>query len=151
MENQLEQSLLEEDESRECNGIPFNGPSYLIAEKLKEKGYDISGHGGVRLKEKTLSSFIGILKDRKPVEKRILGFKYNKKQRALHLGTLWFNNNKKDADENKNWVLEVYGKKYLPTLTKLVNSLSKPYNVQVEVKLKNEYPLEETYLSDLAK
>ena len=148
MEKQLEEKVLNVKMPSKTSMSSINGPSYEVAEKLRKIGYDIAGHAGIR-KEKPLSSFIGILKDRNPLNKSILGIKYTKKQRAIHLGTLWFNNEKKNANEHKNWVLDVYGRKHLSKMTKLVNSLSQPYNVEVKVNLKSEYPIEENYLSDL--
>ena len=127
---------------------PYENPAYIIAEELRGEGYAIAGHLGVKQKFPS-PGFVGILKERKPIQKNFYGIKYNKSQRALHLGTIWMNNREKEATENKNWVLEVYGEKYLPRLTKIVEKISAPYNVKIEVKLLSKEPKEEHYLSDL--
>ncbi len=126
----------------------INGPSYGVSNILKEKGYNVAGHAGIR-KKVPLSNFLGILKEREPLEKSLFGIKYIKNRRAMHLATIWFNDSKRKANESSNWLVEVYGKEYLSEVSKLIKPLSKQYCVKVKINLKTELPREETYLSDL--
>ena len=127
------------------------GPSYSVSEELKKRGYCLAGHMNLKIgkQKKSLSSFIGILKNQKPIQKKILGIKLNKKQKAIYIGKIWFNNKSKNADENKKWILQVYGRRHLSEMTKLFNSLSKPYGVKLDVHLKSEYIVKENYLFDI--
>lgn len=154
MEIELERKVLSNNsihlENIDLDCIKCNSPSYSLAEKLRERGYDIAGHAGIRTK-KPIHNFIGILKDRKPLQKSFFGIKYKRNQRAINLGKLWFNDEERNADENKTWVLDVYGRKHLSEVTKLINAISKPYKINIKVNLKSEHPKEETYLSDLHK
>ena len=86
----------------------FESPVYKIAEGLREEGYKIAGHMGVKQKNST-HNMVGILKEREPIQKSFLGIKYNANQKAFLLGTLWINNEERNADEDSKWVLEVYG------------------------------------------
>lgn len=154
METQLEEKVLENIPTSLDSIESFYGPAYSLAVKLRENGYEIAGHMGIKInkKKKPNRNFLGILEDRKPLQKNFLGvryLKYNLPQRAYLLATLWFNDEKRKADENKLWILEVRRKEYLNKLTKLVNALSEPYNVKVKVKLKSDGLVEEKYLSDI--
>lgn len=122
-------------------------PVYRIAKGLRKKGYEIAGHMGVKQKKPTCN-MVGILKEREPIQKNFYGIKYNQNQRALYVATLWINSEEKKAIEDKRWVLEVNDEKYKTKLTKLVEKLSLPYNVKIQVKLLND-PREETYLSEV--
>lgn len=148
MEKELEKKLYEESILTDLDNQIIENPLYFLAEKLKEKGYDISGHATIRVKEKLPSNFIGILKDREPLQRNFFGIKYNKTKRALHLGTLWTNNIEKGAYEDKNWVMEFYGKKDFQKLKKVIKDISSEYNVKVEFNLKSNIPKREGYLSD---
>jgi len=122
-------------------------PTYAIARTLKDKGYQIADSTGMRVSEPS-HDVLGILEPRNPIEKSFLGFKWNKKQRALYEGTLWINNQARGAKPDENWVLEVYGRNNVPKLTELVRELSEPKGVSVQVRLDSEQARVETYLSD---
>lgn len=115
-----------------------------VAEGIsKEKGYAVAGHMGIRVPDKKTSpsNMLGILKEKEPLEKSILGFiKYHKPQRADHLGELWKDNNK--------FTLKIYGQdNYLETM-----ELIKKYSPHEEINLEKfvyQDPKEETYISDL--
>jgi hypothetical protein len=126
----------------------YQRPIYDVAEKLKKEGYSIAGHLRVR-RETPTCNMIGILKDREPIQKNFLGFKYTKKQRAFHLGTVWFNRIDKNADEYKEWVFEAHGKKEMEKLTKLLEEISFTYNVRVKTNLHYNTPKREAYLHEL--
>ena len=68
-----------------------------------------------------------------------------KKLRALHTGTLWFDNKLRGAKENTNWVLEVYGRENMPSLTNLFIDLSEQYEVTIEIRLESENSRLEVY------
>lgn len=150
MERQLEKVLETEVEKREQNfNWDFvNGPAYPVSIKIREQGFDIAGHGKIRVKY-PLSSFIGILEDKEPIRKSFLGLHYSKNSKAEYIGTLWFNNSKKGANEYSNWVLNVNGRKNLSKMAKLGNMLSKEYKIPVKLNLGTEYAVEENYISDL--
>ena len=150
MKKQLEKVLEAEVEKLEpsFNWDFVNGPAYPVSKKIQEEGLDIAGHGKVRVKS-PLSSFIGILEDKELIKKTFLGIPYSKNSKAEYLGTLWFNNSKKGANEYTRWVLNVNGRKNLSKMAKLGNMLSKEYQIPVKVTVGTEYPVEENYISDL--
>jgi hypothetical protein len=125
----------------------FYGTSYKVAKGLREQGYEIAGHGRIR-RENPLTNFIGILKETEPIQKSFLGIKYNKKQKALLVGKLWLNHEGREASEEKEWLLEIYGKKYLPKLKKIVTGFSNNCDVNLRVKLEKNKPLEEKSVFD---
>ena len=122
----------------------YESPVYSIAKELRKRGYEIADSIGVRITEPE-EEVIGILKDREPIKKSFLGIKWEKAQPALYVGKLWLNHPKIRARENKSWVLEVYGREYVPEMMNLIEELSSPYGVRVDVKLGSENPREETY------
>lgn len=119
-------------------------PAYAVAERLLEKGYKISYANG-KITNHPSNDCVGIFKQRAPI-RGFLGF--TREQRALYIGRIWFENEKRNAISDKNWVLEAYSRKHIPELTELVKELSEPYKVKVEIKLESEYPDEEIYPSD---
>jgi len=128
--------------------VSFENPAYGVAQKVREEGYEIAGHMGIKQKRPT-HNMVGILKEREPFKKKMYGIKWKFNPRAFHLGTIWINHYERGAKEDKKWIMEVYGKKYLPKLTELAEKLSSDYNVEVEVKLAGNFPRRQTYLSDL--
>jgi len=123
----------------------YESPTYAIAETLREKGYQIADTEGVRVLELDELShyYLGILEPQEPIELRLLGLNFPKKQKALYLGTLWVDNQSRGAIPDKNWVLDVYGRDNVPKLMELVKELSEPNNVCVQVGLVSEQPREE--------
>ncbi|MFH1503170.1 MAG: hypothetical protein ABIE36_00750 [Candidatus Diapherotrites archaeon] len=126
---------------------PYESPAYYIAERLKERGYEIADRGGCRRK-KPIPGLVGILKEREQIQKSFLGIKWNKNQRALHIGNLLIHDESRGAIEDKKWVLLVYGEEYKPELTKIVKKISIPYQIEIIVKLDKEIPKEEISLFD---
>jgi hypothetical protein len=126
----------------------FDNPVHGLANGLRQEGYDIAGRSKVRQKNPD-PNMINILEDRNPVQGSFLGIKYNKMQRALHIGTIWLNDKENGAIEDKKWVLKVNGSKYKSKLTEVVQKLAAPYNVEVEVTLSDNKPGRETYLHEL--
>jgi hypothetical protein len=128
----------------------FYGPAHYVAKGLKENGYDIAGHGGIRT-PKPQNDFIGILKDEEPIQRSFLGCKipfWYKYQRGHQIGKLWLNHEGRKAKEDKRWVLEVYGIEYCPELSEIITELSRPYNVHVSTKIEKDKPLKEGHTSD---
>jgi hypothetical protein len=122
-------------------------PAYAVARTLRNRGYEIASCTGLRQTEPN-HNVVGILKPRDSVRKSFLGLKWDSKQRALYLGTLWLNNQTKGTKHDENWVLEVYGRDNVPELTELVKELSEPSGAHVQVRLDSEQPRVEAYLSD---
>jgi len=127
--------------------LTYHENSVAVAKTLKDRGYDIASSTGLRQSEPD-RDVVGILKPREPVQKSFLGVRWNSQQRALYIGTLWLENQARGAKLNENWVLEVYGRAYVPELTELVKELSEPHQAQVQIRLNAEKPRVETYLSD---
>ncbi|MGY4884051.1 MAG: hypothetical protein ACP5NZ_00540 [Nanobdellota archaeon] len=132
--------------TEEYNITSLNGYlSFLeaIAKGIKEeKGYAVAGHMGVRVSKnkKHPCKMFGILKEKAPIEKRILGFKYNEPQRADLLGEFW--------EEDNKFNLNIYGQdNYLETM-----GLIKKYSPHNKINLDKfvfQDKREEAYLSDL--
>ncbi len=115
---------------------------HRIARGIKEeKGYDIAGHMGIRVPEEKTSPYnmFGILKDKKPLEKRILGIKYSQKQRADLLGELW--------REDDKFTLKVYGQENFLEVSKLIKKHLSPYKPKLS-KIVYTDRREESYLFD---
>jgi hypothetical protein len=144
----------ENDSSSNYRMASFGNPSYEVAERLREEGYDIAGH--MRVRRKTpVPNMIGVLKDRELVETNFLGFKsffgykLTRKPRALHLGRIWFNDEDKGAIENENWVFEANGTKEMFKLTKILEDIASSYNVKITSNLYSNIPKRERYLNEL--
>ncbi len=127
--------------------ITYHENSVAVAKNLRERGYTIASSTGIRQREPD-RDVIGILKSREPIQKNFLGFKWNKQQRGLYIGTLWLENQARGAIHNENWVLEVYGRDYVPELTKLVKELSEQHQAKVQIILDSEKPRVEIYSLD---
>jgi len=127
--------------------VTYYENSVAVAKILRERGYYIACSTGVRKSEPNYN-VVGILKPREPAQRSFLGFKWNSQQRAVYIGTLWLENQSRGAKLDKNWVLEVYGRDYVPELTELVKELSELHQIQVQIRLDSEKPYTETYLSD---
>ncbi len=85
---------------------------------------------------------IGIIEPRTPTEKKILfGLIKTKKDRSgLHIGTLWFDNYHIGAQYHKRWILEAYGREKIPSLKNLSTELTQIFKVNIDIKLKSEFP-----------
>jgi hypothetical protein len=119
----------------------LESPIHRIAKEVMEEGYDIAGHMGIRVSEKNKhpSNMIGILKNKDPLEKRILGIKFNQKQRAELIGELWNNNDK--------FTLKVYGQDNYLEVCRLVKKHLSAYNIKPK-KVIYQDSREESYISD---
>jgi hypothetical protein len=142
--------MKEENDSKLTRIIsPFCNPIDDLAEGLREEGYVPAGRLGIANPKQLDPNMVGILKDRDPVQGSFLGIKYNKMQKALHLGTILINSKEEGAIEDKKWILKINKSKYTSKLTEVVQKLAAPYNVEVEVKLSDNKPGRETYLHEL--
>ena len=131
----------------------FGNPLYPIAEVLKQRGYLIASNTDFGIRGDKLDyGSLGILEPRAPIKKNFLGFRWNKKQRALFVGVL----NAGDISEGRlkiypKWFLEVYGRNNLQKLIELAREFPNPSNVKIEVRLGKEEPKEESYSHELAR
>jgi hypothetical protein len=125
----------------------LENPTSKIAEGLRKEGYEIAGHMGLKVPsdKKPPYNMVGILKDKKPLEKNICGFKHNKKQRADLIAEVWEDNTEKD----KKLIAHIYGYDNFREASRLIKRLSSPYGIKI-VKLVYKDPREENYLSDIA-
>ena len=121
--------------------------AYAVAKTLRDRGYGIAGCSGIRQTEPN-HDFVGILKQRSPIKRSLLGLHLKRKQAALHIGTLWLDNESRGAKPDENWVLEVYGRDNVTKLTELIKEFSESSHVKVQVRLDSENPKVETYFSD---
>ncbi|MCX6750210.1 MAG: hypothetical protein NTZ83_02030 [Candidatus Pacearchaeota archaeon] len=122
--------------------IYFESPANGIARALKGRGYVAAGYFGIRNKPAT--NLVGVLKERKPIQKTRFGFKLNKTQRAHYIGDILLNS----SGEEEQWLLKGYGKKYFPKLTEILEEISESYGAKLQVRLDRKTPKQETYLSD---
>lgn len=128
----------------------YENPAYKLERDLLDKGYEIANLNGVR-ESKLNHCVFGILKPRRDIiKKSFLGFKSNKKQRALFLGRVWLSDQDFGAKPDKRWVLEVYGRQNIEELTGLIKELSEPSGVDVQVRLGSEESKFEAYIMDFA-
>ena len=127
-------------------------PVHGIARGLRERGYEIAGHGGIRVKENKnpATSVVGVLEETEPIQKSFLGFmKYNEKQRARLIGELWLNNAPRYGDYDEKWIFKPYGKEYAVKITKIIKKICAPYKVKLEIEPPTDSPREEVYLHEL--
>lgn len=82
---------------------------------------------------KLQKSFFGLIKKPEP--------------RRIFLGTIWFNNEARRADE-KNWVFETRGRKYVGLVKRLSDDLVSTFDVKISIRFLHEQPEFETFLSD---
>jgi hypothetical protein len=114
-------------------------PIYAITKALRAKGYDIARHNGLRVQEPEEGG-IGILKGGSPIPGGILDMRGNR-DRGLWIGRVHTAN-------RSNWVLEVYGREYVPELSKLFMELSAPSQACLQVRLERETPDKESLSRD---
>lgn len=130
----------------------FASPVYGVAEKLRENGYDVAGRLGVRYtgQNQLPPDMVGILENRRPSQVSLFGKKFDvRKRRAFYLGTIWFDNAERGAEEDKKWVLEIHGKKDMKELTNVVENIASDYNVEVQPILYRKVPSREKYIDEL--
>ena len=129
-----------------CDRITYHENSVAVARTLRDRGYDIADSNGIRQSEPD-KYVVGILKPGQPIQNSFLGFKWDSLE-ALYIGRLWLKDQATGAKLDENWVLEIYGRAYVPELTELVKELSEPHQTQVQIRLESEKPFIERYLSD---
>jgi len=113
---------------------------------LVSKGFSLASSIGVAssLLEKT--DVLGILyedPDVKP-QKCLFGLIKQKPER-MFLGTIWFSNRVRGANE-RNWVFEVNGREYVKLTRQLSEEMAATFNVKIVLRLVCEQPKVETYL-----
>ena len=118
--------------------------SVKVAMEFRSKGYKIADNDGREVNEPD-KNVMGILNPREPIKRRFLFFKWNKEQRALYEGRLWFNNDSIGAEPTKSWVLEIYGRENVPRLTEIVKGLSESSQVNLSIELSSENSKLEQY------
>jgi hypothetical protein len=124
-------------------------PIYRIAKGLREEGYEIAGHMGIKVpKEKQPPhNMVGILRKKEPIKKRFLGIiPYTEKQRHDYVGKLWTDNVEKGAIEDKKWILNIYGQDNFTEVTGLMNKFASP-DVEID-RFVYKDKREESYLFD---
>ncbi len=123
--------------------------TYAIARELKRMGYQIAEMSGIRTAEPVRNA-IGILKERASVRKNILCFEFNIKKRAFHIGNMYIANSDPapNTTSDKTWILDVFGRQHVPELTEIAKTLSKSYQIEVQMQLATEHPQEETKHTD---
>ncbi|MDO8459518.1 MAG: hypothetical protein Q7S74_00245 [Nanoarchaeota archaeon] len=129
----------------------YESPVYQIVKQIKEEGYLPASINGAKLDESDSPSHsgVGILKSRPPIKQGLLGFLgIETRQRALHLGTIWLENDRLGAKSDSNWKLEAYGRESFSELKEFMGDMSSKYNVKIDSILSRETPHLEAYASD---
>jgi len=125
----------------------YEKPFVAVRRLLRKNNYDFYFNKGYP--KLNYHKVIKILKPREPRRKKFLKIiPYNSKQGNFHIGNLWFESKFVGAKVNEKWVLNVFGKDYVPELEELINEASKPYKVKIKMVLKQEFPKEERKLKD---
>lgn len=117
-----------------------------IVNELKGKGYKIANCIGIA-ELPADKTHVGILKSRKPTERKILSGLLKFRKRALFIGVLWLNNKARGAEVDKRWILEVYGKEDVEELTEVVKRIAEHYNVDIVINLESDRPRLERFYS----
>jgi hypothetical protein len=115
---------------------------------LRDRGCAIATISGVAKDVLERTNSFGVLykdPDAKPI-KRFFGL-FRRNPRRAFLGTVWLNSDARRADE-KNWVFELYGRKYHEFVRQLADELSAVFNVKIDLLLVRERPDVEAYDSD---
>jgi hypothetical protein len=105
--------------------------SQSIANYLMDNGYEV----GVSDKGKVGLDVIKIFRQREPIQKNLLGIKWEKPQESQLIGYLWLFNEARKARINKKWVLEVCKSEDIQELSKCISPLSKSAKVKLEIEL----------------
>jgi hypothetical protein len=131
----------------------FENHTSKIAKELRKEGYEIAGHMELKVpKEKQPPyNMVGILRKKEPIQKKLLGIRYNMPQREDCIGKVWTDNreiNGIQAVNDKRWLVEIYGQDNYLEVAKLVKKIASPYKIKIS-KFVHENPREEAYLSDI--
>lgn len=126
----------------------YENPAYTdeAVRILRNKGYQIALPNGVKV-DKPESYAIGILDPSNLYKRRILGIKIGR--RASYVGIIWFDSEFLKVKHDEKWLLEVFGKEYVPKLTELIEGISEQFGADLEVRLLSEKPERERYFSEV--
>jgi hypothetical protein len=83
---------------------------------------------------------VGILRSSPRGPIRFLWFTFARRGQCI--GTFHFSNKSMGAN-NRNWVLEVFGRENLPALKNLAASIARTYKRHIHIRLESEEPKEE--------
>ena len=119
-------------------------PLLKVARLLREQGFDLANCAGYALRQEDIKAgnSLGILK--KTETKRFLFF-ISLKSRRKHIGNIWF---REHGANDKQWVLEIFGRDNVPTLQPVAVLISQTYSMVVKIKLVSEVARKERFLRD---
>jgi len=122
--------------------------SIKVGRFLLSKGFDLASSTGLAEYTLSQSDSLGILRkdpDAKP-RKYLFGLIKREPRRGF-LGTVWFSNSARGANE-QGWVFEAYGRKHIELVRQLAEEMASTFNTKIALRLVREQPDVETYLSD---
>ncbi len=127
---------------------PAYGISRVVAEVIRNEGYNIANCSGFRI-ENPSYDVIGVLEPRESIERKFWKIKCMEEQRGLFIGRVWMDNDVRKARPDDNFVLEVYGRENVPKMSKLAENLVKKIEgVKIKIVLEDENVRYEEYESD---
>lgn len=121
--------------------------SIKVGTWLLQKGFGLASCIGIAESRIIENCALGILSDSaaKP-EKRLFGLVIQKSRRWF-LGTIWFNDDLRGADE-ENWVFEFHGREHIESLSRLAEEMASVFGVKITSRLISEESEIESFESD---
>lgn len=127
--------------------------TYEIARILLRKGYEPADFEGMSISpaDKVFGSTrqIGIVKSRPQKIKKILFWERKVTQRGFFIAQICLVGNRRLGADSNNWVMEVYGKRFVDEMRELAEELAETFSVNVKVVLEDPNPRYELYWQDL--
>lgn len=115
---------------------------------LLKKGYYIADCIGIEICSPAKTCGIGILYKDPNVKPRECFFGLIKtKPRKRFLGVIWLENYMRRADAY-NWIFEIYGREYADKMKALAEEMAEAFKVRISVRLVEEQPRDEMFVSD---
>ncbi len=114
----------------------YESPIYGLVAKLREQGFQVADtYGDIinKVSEPTPSG-LQILKKREGPSRKLLWFTIDEPL-PLKLGEIHVDNWYKEADPKNQWLLNVYGRDNIKSLTRLVSEVVKEYNSRVNAQV----------------
>ena len=100
-----------------------------VAKYLRARGYETATPAEIQLYEH--GKAIGILKPAVEKKRFHIFFRREEKQRALHIGTLWFKTIKRYGGTQS--VLNIHEREHIQELAELAEKLSKKFSMDIQL------------------
>ena len=112
---------------------------------LAKKGFIPADSDGFALKGPLASTSLGLLLQPAITQKRSWWRFFTPTSSRLWVASIWWGNGFSVRANSTNWVVRVFGREYLPKITKLAREIEDTFHVQVKVELASEYPQSERF------